>query len=312
MGKFYHPTTIATPHRAGFHKKRQIAMKKMKFLPPVLVLLCAGLFVGYQAWDRINTDTTPPEITVGTETIQTSVSAPSSTLLQNITATDDRDGDVTDSLVIESIKAQDSNGTVLVTFAAFDQSGNAAKGSRTVRYTDYQPPRFTLNQAMIYASNHTFDPLDDITASDSLDGNITHRIRAVSVDNTSLSDPGDHNVEFRVTNSLGDTVRLTLPVTVYTSGAYNLDLELQQYLVYPTRGVNFNARQYLTDVTYNRSSVLVDGELPEGYSIHIDHNVNTKIPGIYPVDYTVTYERETVNGTEYITGFTRLIVVVEE
>ena len=311
MGKFYHPSTIAIPLRAGFHKKRQIAMKKMKFLPPVLVLLCAGLFAGYQSWDRINTDMTPPEITVGTETIQTSVAAPRSTLLRGVTAADDRDGDVTDSLVVESINALDSSGTVQVTFAAFDQAGNVAKGSRTVRYTDYQAPRFSLNRAMIYDANSNFDPLNNITASDSLDGNITHRIRAMSMDDASVAALGDHKVEFRVTNSLGDTVRLTLPVTAHASDAYKLGLELEQYLVYLNRGAVFEAEHYLSDVTYNLVSVLEEGELPAGYSIHIEDSVNTNIPGVYPVDYTVTFERATNNGTEYITGFTRLIVVVE-
>ena len=287
-------------------------MKKTKFLPPVLILLCAGLFVGYQTWDRSNTDTTPPEITIETETIQTSVSTSGSTLLQGVTAADDRDGDVTDSLVVESIKALDSSGNVQVTFAAFDRSGNVAKGSRTVRYTDYQPPRFALNCAMVYSSNASFDPLENITASDSLDGNITHRIRAMSMDDTSISTPGDHEVEFRVTNSLGDTARLTLPVTVYASSAYNLSAELEEYLIYLPRGSSFEAEAYLLDVCYNRNSVLIDGELPDNYTIHIADEVNTNIPGVYPVDYTVTCERETSNGTEYITGFTRLIVVVEE
>ena len=286
-------------------------MKKMKFLPPVLVLLCAGLFVGYQAWDRMNTDTKAPEITVGTETIQASVSAPRSALLQGVTAADDRDGDVTDSLVVESISALDSDGTVQVTIAAFDQSGNVAKGSRTVRYTDYQAPRFTLNSAMVYSSTSNFDPLSDITASDALDGNITHRIRAMSVDNNSISTTGDHEVEFRVTNSLGDTVRMTLPVTVYAPGTYSLGMELDQYLIYLNRGAEFDARQHLSNVIYNHSSVLVGNELPEGYSIRIEDNVNTNVPGVYPVNYTVTYERVTSNGTEYITGFTRLIVIVE-
>ena len=72
MGKYHHPSKTATPFREGFLKMRQIAMKKMKLIPPALILLCVGLFVGYQAWNRINADNKAPEVTIGTEILELS------------------------------------------------------------------------------------------------------------------------------------------------------------------------------------------------------------------------------------------------
>lgn len=286
-------------------------MKKMKLLPPVLAILCAGMFVGYQAWDRINTDNKAPEITVSTETIQLSTSAPKSTLLQDITALDNRDGDVSDTLLVESIKALDSDGTMEVTFAAFDRSGNVAKGSRTVRYTDYKPPRFTLNNAMVYPFNSNFDLLNAIDATDTLDGSLRYRIRAMSLDNNAINTLGDHEVEFRVTNSLGDTVRLTLPVTVYSRSSSALTVTLKDYLIYLPRNSSFDAHSYLKEVSYGNETFRAD-ELSDEFSIRVSDNVNTAVPGVYSVDYEITYATQNRDGTEYITIPTRLIVVVED
>ena len=286
-------------------------MKKMKLLPPVLAILCAGMFVGYQAWDRINTDNKAPEITVGEELVQLSVSAPQSALLRGVTALDNHDGDVSDTMVVESIKALDSNGTMEVTFAAFDQSGNVSKASRTIRYTDYEPPRFTLKRAMVYPHNSAFNLLDDIDATDPLDGDLNYRIHATSLDDDSVSAPGNHQVEFRVTNSLGDTTRITLPVLVYADTNTALNISLTDYLIYLPKGSSFDADSYLKNVSYS-TLVYTPEAFPEEFSIRISDEVNTNVPGVYPVDYEVTYAKPSANGIIYITTPTRLIVVVEE
>lgn len=312
MGKYHHPSKTAAPSREGFPKMRQIAMKKMKLLPPALILLCVGLFVGYQAWDRIKTDNKAPEITIGTEILDLSVSAPKSDLLQGITALDDQDGDVSGSMVVEGIKALDSNGTMEVSFAAFDRAGNVSKGIRTVRYTDYEPPRFSLTSDMVYAYNSNFDPLKDISAADPLEGDLQHRIHAISLDDASVASLGDHEVEFRVTNSLGDTIRLTLPVTVYAKEDRDLSVELTDYLIYLKTGSRFDADSYLASVTSGHVFYPMEAGLPDGYSVRTSGTVDTHEPGVYSVDYTVTYTQTTSTGNNYISGLARLIVIVEE
>ena len=287
-------------------------MKKMKLIQPVLVLLCAGLFVGYRAWDRLGTDSKPPEITIGTESIRLSVSAPHSALLQGITAQDDQDGDVTDTMVVEAIKALDSNGTMEVTVAAFDQSGNVSKATRTVHYTDYEPPRFSLSRPLLFAYNSNFDPLNYIEATDPLDGDLRYNIRAMSLDNSPVSTLGDHQIEFRVTNSLGDTTRLTLPVTVYNADLYSVNVSLHNSLIYLKTGSEFDAESYLSTISFGKDSYDFHSDLPSDFSVQISSDVNTQVPGVYPVDYTVTYTNKTSEGNEYQTGINRLIVVVEE
>ena len=111
-----------------------------------LILLCAAAFVGYRALDRIRSDVKPPQITINAETLALSVNDPQDVLLSGISALDDKDGNVTDSLVVESIQLLDGTGRISVSYAAFDKAGNVAKISREATYTDYVRPRFVLNQ----------------------------------------------------------------------------------------------------------------------------------------------------------------------
>ena len=286
-------------------------MKKKNLLLLAPITLSAALFLGYRSWDGIRTDKTPPQISISEEALQLSVSDPKSALLRGITAKDDRDGDVTGSLVVERITMVDHGGTIEVTLAAFDHSGNVAKATRTAQYTDYKSPRFSLNQPLLFAYGSSFDLLAAVSANDPLDGNIQHRVRATSLDDTAVTTSGDHQVEFRVTNSLGETVRLTLPVTVYTAGNYGLDVSLSQYMIYLKTGSTFNARSYLAAVRRGLDEVSFENGTPENYSVRITGEVNTAVPGVYPVDYTVTYVQQTAAGTNYITGISRLIIVVE-
>lgn len=53
-------------------------------------------------------------------------------LLEGVTATDETDGDVTGSLVVEKV-SEVGNGVVIVTFGAKDASNNVAKTSRVMR-----------------------------------------------------------------------------------------------------------------------------------------------------------------------------------
>ena len=52
-------------------------------------------------------------------------------LLAGVTATDETDGDVTGSLVVEKV-SEVGNGTVIVTFGVKDASNNVAKTSRVL------------------------------------------------------------------------------------------------------------------------------------------------------------------------------------
>ena len=290
-------------------------MKKRNFRCFLMIVLCIGAWMGYRTFDSLRTDQIAPEIQVQDTGLILSVQDPRDQLLQGISAVDDRDGDVTDSLIVERIQLVDAaTGKISATVAAFDNSGNVAKAVREATFEDYSGPRMLLQRAMVYTQGNSFDPLSAFWVWDKLDGDITHRVRATSMDDSSVSNVGVHQIEFRVTNSLGDTTKLVLPVEVVPAGTYNAQLELTDYMVYLKKGQSFNERAYLGEFRYGSSSVTLGGGLPAYFSLKTYGSVNNDVPGVYSLAYKVTYDRSAAAGytSEDLIGYSRLIVVVEE
>ena len=281
-------------------------MKNRNWIYLLLILVCIGAFFGYRMVNRMSADTVAPEISVDTQLLEVSVQDERSALLQGVTAKDKRSGDVTASLVVESIRLLSSDGAATAVYAAFDEAGNVAKADREFRFTDYVSPRFSLSGPLSFSANSNFDIMGLISVMDAVDGDISHRIRATVLDESSLGMVGNHQVQFRVTNSLGETTELVLPVDVYSS-EYQAKLELTDYLVYLKTGASFNPNAYLDTFTLNREETSLTRGVPEGLTLRTTGEVDTRTPGVYAVAYRITYER---NNLTY-TGYSKLIVVVE-
>lgn len=289
-------------------------MKKRNCFLLALIALCLLVFFGYRAFDHARTDRKPPVIRIDPQPLELSVNAPKGILLQDVTAEDDISGDVTDSVVLESIRLLNSDGKITVGYAAFDDAGNVARAQREVQYNNYRSPHFTLNGPLLYPADQNFDVLNEIGAKDSIDGDIPHHVRAMLTEDISLSSVGTHMVQFQVTNSLGDTATEIFPVEIYASNDYNATLTLKEYLVYLPIGGIFNAKFYPDTFTFGGETYELSAVLPENCSLEINGEVNTRTPGIYPVTYTFTYT-EVNKWTNKITneyiGYSKLIVVVE-
>ncbi len=290
-------------------------MRTKNWLWILVIAVAAAAFAGYCSLDAMRTDSKPPEISLDGTLLEVSVEDPKSALLQGVTASDKKDGDVTDSLVVESITLLDGEGNVSVTCAAFDAAGNVARAERKARYTDYISPRFTLSRPLTYIQSTNFDILSNVGATDVFDGDIQHRVRATVLGEEPMSASGTYSVQFQVTNSLGDTQTRIFPVEI-TSGEYHdASMELTDYLVYLPVGAVFNAKSYLQSVTYQRQRVdLLGGMLPSGFDLETRGQVQTQTPGTYTVSYTLTYtqmnEARTAVVREY-TAYSKLIVIVE-
>lgn len=288
-------------------------MRKKNVILLLLIAATVAIFLGYRALDAIRTDTTAPEIRLDAVIPEISVEDPKSALLQGITAVDSGDGDVTSSVVVERLELLDGQGNLMVHYAAFDSAGNVAKAKREAKYTDYRSPRFTLKSPLVYNVGANFDVLSNVGATDVIDGDIQHRVRATSLVDHSIAETGIHDVEFRVSNSLGDTVTAVLPVQV-RDPERQATLSLKEYLVYLPLNGSFNPRDYLLEYVHGDDEVDLTRGLPKGYTLATEGKVNTQNPGIYPVEYQVTYtivnERDPEQKLEY-TGYSTLIVIVE-
>lgn len=278
--------------------------EKGKKVAVLFTALCCAAFGAYYVLSRQAADHAAPEISFQSGEIEVSVGVTEAELLYGVAATDKRDGDVTGSLVVEGISELSPDQTATVTYAAFDKAGNVAKAERTLRYTDYQSPRFTLSAPLVFRSGISFNVLNYVGAEDVIDGTLDDRVKATLVSReSSITTEGVHEVEFRVTNSMDDTVYLTVPVEVCPSGAYNATVELSENLVYLKQGARFEPNSYLKTLRVSGEKIDLRNA-NDRVSVSCSSDVSTNTPGTYSVAYTVKYGN--------YTGYTRLIVVVEE
>lgn len=266
-------------------------MKKIKIFTIILFCCSTVVFAGCKIYDRVMTDHRAPVISGGEETLQLSVADTEEKMLEGMTAEDDRDGDVTDSLVVQEISGFDENGLRTVTYAAVDKSGNVGYYSRTIAYTDYQPPVFALSEPLRFPMGAAVNVCQGITASSSLDGDLTNNIKYTLDRAVSNSAAGTYQVEFRVMDSAGSTSYLTTELEVYDPAEERIDVTLNTYLLYLKVNDPFDPAGYFA------------GADREG-TLEIQSTVDMAAPGTYYVDYIVS------NGQ--FSGKSRMVVVVSE
>ena len=214
-------------------------------------------------------------------------------LLAGVTATDAEDGDVTASLVVEGVSGRNDDGTVRVTYAAFDSNHHVTKATRAVRYTDYVKPRFTLSQPLVCRTGGSRVLSSYVTAHDSIDGDLSGRVKIALTDGSSLAITGTHTAELRVTNSLGDTASVPVTVEVTAGDPNPARIMLTEYLIYLPAGSSYAPMDYVAGV----------GDSDSKSGVTASSTVNSNEPGVYEVVFTYRS-----GGTE---SHTRQIVVVE-
>lgn len=107
-------------------------MKGKKFIA-ILAVLSVFLLAG-NAYIYLQADRTGPLIQFPDETVTYKEGRDISVLLDGVTATDDQDGDVTDSLVIEDVFFDSTNSEAYVIYVAKDSHNNVTKTRRTISY----------------------------------------------------------------------------------------------------------------------------------------------------------------------------------
>lgn len=233
-------------------------------------------------------------------------------LLQGVTAKDDKDGDVTGSILVEKLSGFDGESRREVTYAAFDSDGNVAKATREIVYTDYTPIRFQLNHSLRYRTGETINLSELVGASDSLDGDLSDKVKVKLESGLSTRTSGVYRIQFSVTNSACDTRILDTELEVYDAAMNEAVVNLTTYLIYYEDGKP-DYYSYLDSVIvggihYNfqngkNIATGTDGSTLSRSSLQIRSNVDPSTPGVYPI-YLI-YQDDAYQG------MAQLMVVVE-
>lgn len=133
--------------------------------------------------------------------------------MQGVSAYDEEDGDITHKVTIVDGQVNTAvNGTYPITYGVTDSHGLRARKTINVVVSDNTPPVINAKDVTI-AKGSSFNPMNNVTATDAEDGDITNKIVVVS-NNVNTSVAGKYYVTYRVTDKHEATVEKTITVTV--------------------------------------------------------------------------------------------------
>lgn len=293
-------------------------MKKFRIIWLGFTAVVLVIFTVYRLNEIRITDSSGAKITCDTDMLTVSIKDGEDVLLRGITAADKKDGDVTDSVIVEKISNFYENGKRTVTYAAFDSDNHIAKFERDIVYTDYIPTRFELTDSLRFRTGQTMDLNKIIRATDCLDGDLTNKVKVQMDGNINNRMPGRYDIVYQVANSAGAVTYLPVSVEVYQSDNWDTKLLLDKYLLYYD-GSEPDYKALLRSLKIGNTEYAFEDNIEQAPDeeedaeetvklsrdrVKILSQVNPAKPGVYPVYLTYTSDR--YNATEMV------IVVVEE
>lgn len=272
-------------------------MRILRIATVVLFAATLCLFLWYYREEQAHADTSYPVLQVASELLEVSIHDGEEKLLSGVTAYDAKDGDITSKVIVESISQFLDEGVCTVTYAVADADRHVAKNTRKIRYTDYVPPRFTMNRSLVVTLGTDLNIHSIIGATDCIDGDISEKVIIAATDYQTNS-AGVFSLSLQAGNSNGDVIYLDMPIYVEETSPRAPVIELSEYLIYVPQGETPDFSSYIASVTSSYSNLEESGVLITG-------NYHPDVPGVYTVHYYASDEQ----GNE---GHTALVVVVEE
>jgi len=269
-------------------------LKKLRMIVSVIFVLSICLFIGFYIADAMKDDTRPV-ITIEDDIIDVSLKMEDSELLKGVTAYNEKDGDITSKIIIESVSKFTSEKISTVTYAVCDDDNHVATAKRKIRFKDYTEPYFVIENSMVFAVGEDVDIASSVSAFDCIDGDISDRVIITTTD-YETNKVGVFKVSLKVTNSMGDTIYMDMPVYVEEKSVAAPEVKLKDYLVHIKAGEEY-------DLMGN-----VEGAVDENgeklQNVIIDSNYNPDNLGEYQAHYYTTDSQ----GRE---GHSILTIVVE-
>lgn len=240
-------------------------MRILRMLTAALLAVTAVLYIGNGLFTRLSGREVGPVIECPEEVLEVSIHDGTQVLLTGVTARDDQDGDLTDRVMVGGVSKLIGGDRAKVTCMVFDSDDNMASLVRQVRYTDYRRPRISLKSPLVFATEKEAKLLEQVEVSDVLDGDLSEKARVSTL--WATDDEGVYSATVLVTNSMGDTAMVEVPILIGRSGG----IRLRQQVIYLQQGDAFDPKAALAS---------------DATGVQIQSEVDTAEDGCYWVRYS--------------------------
>ena len=274
-------------------------MNPMRLLRLAIVAVFAAalvLFGMYWYRSEIKADKTVPVITLETDELEVDPGASEADLLAGVSAYDEKDGDLTDRVIVESISKFSEPGLCKVYYAVCDNDNHVAGAYRKLRYRGYVSPRFYLKRSLCFSQMESVNVSDAIGVNDMLDGDITGNLIITSQD-YEYGVAGIYSIKAEAANSKGDRIVLQLPLVVEERSVNAPDVILKDYLISVKKGERIDPADYFVLARDSYETDVSD-------TLHIETDYDADTEGIYSIHY---YATDSLDRR----GHSILLVVVE-
>ena len=221
--------------------------------------------------------------------------------LDNVKATDTEDGDITSKVKVkENTVDVNTPGTYKVVYEVTDSSNLTITKEIKVIVKENKNPEIIADDKEII-EYRKFNPLDDVTATDTEDGDLTSKIK-VKENSVDVNIPGTYKVVYEVTDSNNSTTTKEIKIMVIKDEAPVISAEDKII----TQGTKFDP---LDDVSATDKE---EGPIKDIKVVENTVNVNT--PGEYKVVYKAvdSYKNETTKEIKVIVVKNQLPVITAQ
>ena len=267
-------------------------MRILRIVVPIIFVATTALFCYLLVTEKMNNDESVPVITIEDEVLEVALDATRKDLLVGVTAYDEKDKDLTDKVIVESISDFIAPGYCRVTYAVCDSDNKVATATRKVCYKGYTSPKFQISESLCFSLYERLNLTKIITAIDCIEGDISDDIIISSEDYTG-SIEGVFNIQATVTNSKGDSSTITIPLIIEDLSPSAPEIELTEYLIYAKPNQQLKFDDYIVSAKDSKDNDLTD-------SVTIETNIDTSKEGTYTVHYYVT-DKNDVKGHTVLT-----------
>lgn len=233
----------------------------------ILMLLACCVLGGTLFMLRSTQDRVAPEISFPAGEANYETDMDDETLLKGVTAMDEKDGDVSDTLVVENVFYDQKNGLACVMYAAKDSQNNVAKAERQMTLRDW-PDEETETE----------------TESES-EAETESSVRPQTIQTETESETATETESEEETEELPE-------------GAPRI--KLKQRKVELELGESFDPVAYVDTITDDYDNIY-----DLWRSINVTGEVNSNVPGIYQLVYTVN------DSSGFTSNRAMLLVVVK-
>lgn len=220
-----------------------------KGLLAIMILICLTLGAG-AVWLYLSEDKQGPEITIPEAAMSYQEGDNYEALLEGVTAFDDMDGDVSDTLRVEEVFPSAGSKSATVIYVAKDTKNNISKADKIVSYTPMTEETSVSSQVSSFG-NEGANPPEDL----------------ISEEENELTSEPTQVPEGNLTD-------------IPESGAPQITLTDSEVTV--QRGAAVNRLIYVEDITDDK-----DSRDSLFRNIQVDGNINSAVSGSYELTYYV-------------------------